>query len=113
VDSSKKLQTLLTTARRNADILEKALKKIQPYYPLKPSFRELLDYEEVFIIDSILFRFAKLQDFLGNKIFKTLLEFEGRSVEGVSFWEILKFLEEDGIIEIDLWSMFQEVRREV
>ncbi|NPA04356.1 MAG: hypothetical protein GXO61_05770 [Epsilonproteobacteria bacterium] len=48
MDSSKKLQTLLTIARRNVEILEKALEEIQPLYLLKPSFREILDYEAVF-----------------------------------------------------------------
>ena len=105
VDIEKRLESYFESATRQSDILKKALKK------LKNKEINLNDEEIVFIIDSLLFRFAKLQDFLGQKIFRAFLEYQGLSFN--SFFDILKELEKEKILDIDLWGSLREIRNEL
>ena len=105
VDIEKRLEGYFESAKRQSDILKKALKK------LKNKEMNLNDEEIVFIIDSLLFRFAKLQDFLGQKIFRNFLEYQGLSFD--NFYDILKELEKEEILDIDLWGSLREIRNEL
>jgi len=58
-----------------------------------------------------LFRFSKLQDFLGQKIFRIFLEYQGIGLS--SFYDVLKELEKEEILDIDLWGSLREIRNEL
>lgn len=105
VDIEKRLEDYLDTANRQVEVLQKALIKINQKHI------DLNDDEFIFVIDSILFRFAKLQDFLGQKIFRSFLEYQGLSIK--SFYDILKELEKEEILDIDLWGSLREIRNEL
>lgn len=105
VDVEKRLEDYLDTANRQVEVLQKALIKINQ------KNIDLNDDEFIFVIDSILFRFAKLQDFLGQKIFRAFLEYQGLSIK--SFFDILKELEKEEILDIDLWGSLREIRNEL
>ena len=56
----------------------------------------ILDYKnlnslEKFALNTLIFRFSKLQDLIGTKIFRNDLDFLGFIVESKSFFDILKF----------------------
>jgi len=96
------------------DVINKAIKYIKPYYPFDSNFREeIKDDNLLFALDSLVFRFAKLQDWLGQKIFKTFLSYEEYPVEELNFFEMLKTLEKESILNIDLWSIFRNIRNEL
>ncbi|NPA12065.1 MAG: hypothetical protein GXO62_07470 [Epsilonproteobacteria bacterium] len=59
------------------------------------------------------FRFSKLQDLIGSKIFREYLKDQGFIVEGKPYKEILKEIEKEGIIDIDTWSEFREIRNAI
>ena len=105
VDIEKRLERYFEIAQNQVDILQKALNK------LKNKKINLNDEEIIFILDSLLFRFAKLQDFLGQKIFRNFLEYQGLSFN--SFYDILKELEKEKILDIDLWASLREIRNEL
>ena len=105
VDIETRLQNYLEISKRQVEILEKALKR------LESQKIDLNNEEIIFLVDSLLFRFAKLQDFLGQKIFRSFLEYQGLNLN--SFYDILKELEKEGILDIDLWGSLREIRNEL
>ena len=105
VDIEKRVESYLEIANRQVDILQKALNR------LKQEEINLNNEDIIFLVDSLLFRFAKLQDFLGQKIFRTFLEYQGLSLN--SFYDILKELEKEDILNIDLWGSLREIRNEL
>ncbi|NPA12003.1 MAG: hypothetical protein GXO62_07150 [Epsilonproteobacteria bacterium] len=113
MDKKKRLSLLIDSSMQNAQMLKEGIDRIKKFYPLDSNFREDISKEMFFVLDSVLFRFAKLQDSLGNKIFRLYLENEGVVVNGMNFMEILKILEKEGVLEIDIWAAFREVRNEL
>jgi len=101
----KRIEKYLEIAQKQANILTKAAKK------LANEEIDLENEEIIFIVDSLLFRFAKLQDFLGQKIFRSFLEYQGLSLN--NFYDILKELEKEEILDIDLWGSLREIRNEL
>ena len=105
VDIEKRLERYFEIAQSQVEVLQKALNR------LKNKEINLNDEEIIFILDSLLFRLAKLQDFLGQKIFRNFLEYQGLSFN--NFYDILKELEKEEILDIDLWASLREIRNEL
>jgi len=82
--------------------IKKALNK------LPKTIRNIEEYEET--LDSLAFRFSRLQGLLGEKIFKEYLNFTLRDTEGKDFLEILRMLEKEGILNIEEWREFRKIR---
>ena len=61
-------------------------------------------------LDVVVFRFSKLQDLLGSKIFRSYLESVNFVTANKPFLELLKELEKEGIIDMDRWAELREVR---
>ncbi len=68
---------------------------------------------ERFALNTLIFRFSKLQDLIGAKIFRNYLEYSGFSTTELSFFDILKELEKENIIDIDSWNLLRELRNDV
>jgi hypothetical protein len=114
MDISQRLESYFETANTHIVMLEKAVRYIKPYYPLRADFKENIEDDMLlFALDSLVFRFAKLQDWLGQKIFKAFLQYEEYPVEDINFLEVIKVLEKEKILNIDLWSIFREIRNEL
>ena len=72
-----KLITYFEISNSHIEALQRALKYVKPFYPFDENFKEELANDTLFFaLDSLVFRFAKLQDHLGQKIFRNFLEFE-------------------------------------
>lgn len=60
--------------------------------------------EDIKLIDSFVYRFSFLQDYIGQNLFKNFLIETGDYMENMSFIDILDKLEKIGIIEnVDEW----------
>jgi len=57
--------------------IEQVTKRLEPLMPLDISRYEKLSIEDGSFIDQMIFRFSKLQDTMGEKLFPTLLEIFG------------------------------------
>lgn len=68
---------------------------------------------EKFALNTFIFRFSKLQDLLGRRIFRACLESFQIPTEDMSFSDILKTLEKEKILDIDNWSLLRELRNEI
>lgn len=94
--------------------MDSAYQKIQPSLPITPDRVFKLDDQEVEHIDQYIFRFSKLQDAIGNKLFKSVLTELGEEVANRSAIDIFNRMEQLGIIsDYDLWKGFRDIRNEL
>ncbi len=105
-----RLEFYIKEAELHIKRLEDVLERVKGIYPLTQEKFEKLSSFQLDALDTLAFRFSKLQDLIGSKMFREYLLEVGFVVEDKSFWEILKELEKEGIVDIDLWSEFREVR---
>ena len=88
-----------------------AWEKIQKHFPLNKEKYTRLQPEEYSFIDQLIFRFSKLQDSMGGKLFPAILENLGEDIEGLPFIDRLTKLEELNIIpDADEWILLRETR---
>jgi hypothetical protein len=88
-----------------------AWSKVENYFPLDTEKYSHLLPEELSFIDQLIFRFSKLQDSMGGKLFPTLLHYLGEEVKGKPFIDQLAKLEELNIIPSGTdWLLLRETR---
>jgi len=91
-----------------------AYQKIQSQLPLNPTSYAQLNEEDVTHIDQFLFRYAKLQDAIGQRLFKTMLIFLQEEVEHLPFLDILHKLEKlKFIASAETWQELREIRNAI
>ncbi|PIF04191.1 MAG: hypothetical protein CSA86_02400 [Arcobacter sp.] len=112
------------------EILQRRFDKLERHYIALKEYKELIDdllkesniYEQFIfntlkvekraILDAYLKRFASVQDFLGAKIFSSLLEIAGINTNKMS--EVLSHIEKENIIDsLENWIELREVRNEL
>lgn len=82
--------------------------------PLNSERYLLLTDEDVAFIDQFIFRFSKLQDTLGNKLFKSVLIILGEDITSKSFIDIFNRLDQLGIInDYEMWLELRKMRNEL
>jgi len=64
---------------------------------------------EISFIDQLIFRFSKLQDTLGEKIFPFILILSKENVKRKTFIDILNRLEELEVVDKDKWLRLREI----
>lgn len=106
------LQENLETAKLHLDKLKKAQKEIIDYKILENFDPE--DFNMVKTLDTFIFRFSKLQDHLGQKLFKNFLDAIGEYKENMSFLDILDKLEKLQIItSVKTWNDLRKLRNKL
>ena len=76
-------------------------------YQSIPSSNQELAYS-----DQIIYRFSKLQDVMGAKLFKALLLYQGENIDR-PFLDILNNLEKMHIIDVEEWFEIRDLRNEI
>ena len=75
---------------------------------------DLEDFENIKTIDTFIFRLMKLQDYMGNKLFKTFLIETGDYREDMSFIDILDKLEKLKILDsAENWIRLRKLRNKL
>ena len=106
------LKENLEKAKLHLDRVKRASQEIRKYEILKNL--DIEDFETVKIIDTFTFRFIKLQDFLGQKLFKRFLDEIGELEENVSFLDVLDKLEKLRIIDtVEDWIEIRKLRNKL
>ena len=112
--SSAILESVINECNKHVQRMNSAYKKIEPSLPITSEKVFKLDEWEVEHIDQYIFRFAKLQDAIGNKLFKSVLAELGEEVTNKSAIDIFNRMEQLGIIsDYDLWKEFRDIRNEL
>jgi hypothetical protein len=94
--------------------MDSAVLLMRDMMPLTADKYNQMNDEEVRVVDQFLFRFSKLQDAIGKKLFKAILVLLDEPVEGVSFLDVLNRLEKLGLIdEAQVWRELRYDRNEL
>ena len=99
--SKKHIEKILNTKKTTKDL-----------FPLDIDTLKNLSETKQDKIDVLIFRFSKLQDLLGKKIFKNILEYSGFNTN-ISFLEILSELDKESLINIDTWLELRDIRNAI
>lgn len=114
-----RLLTMNVNEKRLENYFAEALKHIQLIEEAKTVIHlPIVNYEQLsnlekFAINALIFRFSKLQDLIGSKIFRAFLEFNKFDTEDKSFLILLKEIEKEGIVDIDTWDEFRKIRNNI
>ena len=76
------------------------------------NYLQLNDIDMSFI-DQLIFRFSKLQDTMGEKIFPSILLLSEENVKKMTFIDRLNRLEELEIVNKNDWLILREIRNEI
>ena len=94
--------------------ITEALRGLSVESPVSVEFYANLSPEQVRCIDQFIFRFSKLQDAIGAKLFRYLLEYLDEDVTALPMRDILNRLERYLIIpSADEWTYIRELRNEI
>jgi len=107
--TGKRLQTYFEEALKHIELIEESLDVLK--LPIKNY--EALTQLQRFALNALIFRFSKLQDLIGSKIFRNYLDFSGFNLADKTFFDILKEIEKENIVDIDSWDELRELRNKI
>ena len=91
-----------------------AWERTKTLVPVDPDKYDQLREEDIGYFDQLIYRFSKLQDAMGNKLFRQILEGLGEETHNIPFIDILNKLEKLNILpDKDQWLALRELRNEV
>ena len=111
-----KFQSNLKESFIHLDRLNTAFKELEKQYhfPLGLSqFCTIRSHnQDLAFVDQIIYRYSKLQDIMGAKLFKSYLMSQGESIDK-PFIDILNQLERLNILEVDEWFELRDIRNNI
>lgn len=111
---AKKIKNIIAECELHQMRIEYALGKLIKFMPLDVDQYKALDNEQVEALDQFLFRFSKLQDSIGQRLFPNILELQEEPVKALSFLDRLNRLEQLGfILDKEHWLTIRNIRNKV
>ena len=108
------LKSILNECKKHALRMNNAYQKIHQDLPIKPDKIFKLNNDQVEHIDQFIFRFSKLQDSIGQKLFKAVLTELGEDVSNKPFIDIFNRLEQLEIISnYEIWKELKNLRNDI
>lgn len=94
--------------------INEALEGLKVDFPISVEVYQNFDSEQIRCIDQYIFRFSKLQDAMGAKIFRCALELMDEDISSLPMRDILNRLERFNLIpSADEWIYIRELRNEI
>ena len=113
---NKKLEDNLKESKKHLLRLEIAFEELSKKFkfPINNNNYKILGNSNIDLAfcDQCIYRFSKLQDSMGAKLFKSLLLSQGETVDK-PFIDILNQLEKIDIINVDEWFEIRDLRNEI
>ena len=79
----------------------------------KKSYQNIIgNIQDLAFSDQIIYRFSKLQDSIGAKLFKSLLLYQGENIDK-PFLDILNSLEKIDVVNVEEWFEIRDLRNEI
>lgn len=111
-----KVEYSLDESLKHLSRLKAAFKELQKEFSFpinKNSYTEIVNNVQYLAYsDQLIYRFSKLQDCMGAKLFKSILLYQGENVDK-PFLDILNNLEKMDIINVDEWFELRDLRNEI
>lgn len=99
---------------RHIQRISEALEELSGLFPMSVEQYVLLDSNQVRCLDQFIFRFSKLQDAMGAKIFRNLLEYLDEDVTALPMRDVLNRLERYHLLDnAEEWGYIRELRNEI
>ncbi|MEY3787824.1 MAG: hypothetical protein RLZ75_2031 [Pseudomonadota bacterium] len=109
-----KLDKIIFECHKHIDRMNKAHQKLMPYFPLTKDGYSAFDDDKSSYLDQYLYRFLKLQDSIGQKLFKAVLAYKKEEVSNKSFIDIINRLEQlEYLQDVDAWFMLRDTRNQL
>lgn len=107
-----KLTEMIKIADMHAKRINQAMNKLIGIFPMSTSKIENISEENFLLIELLINRFAKLQDYLGTKIIDVFLEDQGEIfIDNMTMIDKLHKLEKlEMVDDAELWKQMREVR---
>lgn len=94
--------------------MEFSKSKVQAFIPLNRDNYYSMDDETIGFLDQYIFRFSKLQDTIGTRLFPQILESLAEPVTDKAFIDILNRLEKLGILDSAFsWVQLRKIRNDI
>jgi hypothetical protein len=94
--------------------LAHAVSKLEKFMPLTIAQYKKLEEDQIETLDQYLYRFAKLQDAIGQRLFAGVLELLEEPSKQMSFLDKLNRLEQLGFIDSkEQWLMLRNLRNSI
>ncbi len=109
-----KIQKYIHECKQHKLRIQKSYLQVKDIFPLSAPRYEKLSDEEIQIIDQYLFRFAKLQDTVGEKLFRSIVSQYVDTIEELTFVDILNRLEKINILsDANIWKKLRAIRNNI
>ena len=108
-----KLVMILYECNQHKKMIENSYALMESYLPLTEKSYKNFSIEEIGNIDKFLFRFSKLQDSMGEKLFSTLLFLLGEEYSKKPFIDMLNRLETMELLYKQEWLDLRTIRNNV
>jgi len=109
-----KLGKYIEECDKHIQRINEAYSDLKDVFPITSNKYQNLTKDEVQALDQYLFRFSKLQDSLGDKVFKLLIKIYEQKDETISFIDILNRLEKYGFLSsAKEWMHLRKIRNEI
>lgn len=94
--------------------IDEALHSLRVEVPMSTDCYAHLKEEQIRCLDQFIFRFSKLQDAMGAKIFRYILEYLDEDVSALPMRDVLNRLERYSIVpDAGEWLYIRELRNEI
>jgi hypothetical protein len=110
-----RLKKVISECDKHLKRINSAYLKMSMFMPLDASRYQQLSDDEIEHIDQFLYRFAKLQDAMGEKLFLLILEFlKEENTTNKPFIDILNRLEQLDLLENkNVWLELRKIRNNI
>jgi uncharacterized protein with HEPN domain len=112
-DIKNTFQEKIYECNKHIEKINDAKEYLNDIMPLDINKYLILNKIESSFVDQLNFRFSKLQDTMGESLFKSILIMSEEEVKKMTFLDILNRLEELEIINKNDWLKLREVRNEI
>ena len=111
-----KLNDNLSECYRHLERLEDAFTELMKDFDFpidEEDFKKVVaDKYKLALSDQVIYRFSKLQDAMGAKLFKLFLLYQGENIDR-PFIDILNELEKLNILDVEKWFELRDLRNEI
>lgn len=109
-----KLKVTLTICDLHHERMMFAWGNIKQYFPITEISLSRVSQMELALFDQLIYRFSKLQDTMGSRLFKQLLEALEEDISGLPFIDILYKLEKLNLLSnAKDWMILRQIRNTV
>ena len=98
-ETGNKLNNTLIICEVHYQRMTFAWDRLKQHFPLSEEKLKSLTPVDLALSDQLIFRFSKLQDVMGSRLFRQILEILGEDVTGVPFIDILNKMEKLDLID--------------